>query len=204
MHFLLICLATATADDNLPVTPAVQRVDVATADVATLLATLERLQLAEAAILKQLEGIKGQAIMERNEELTDSHSIAIRGPSAQILFDGPSQGKDQSFIFITDRAAAEIPADQQVPMKAELEAALRRADASLNSCFTPGWPIVTFSFSLDGGRVSAEPELRELAPNSAANSQMANCVTTGITNFDWPDFGHDVIVSITWRNVGGL
>lgn len=202
---VLVCMSMAyAADVATPAQPATERVEVATADVDTLLKTLERLQLAEQAIMKQLSTLKAQAIEKRNEELSDAHSIALRGPSADIMFDGPSQGVDQYSIYFSDRMAEKLPADQEAVLRPQLEAAFRQADQALNACVKPGWPIVTLSFSLDSGKLTVAPELRELAPNSVENTEMANCFMEGVGAFSWPDFGHDVVTTIVWRNVAGF
>lgn len=199
-----LVLPFAYADDAAaPTQQTTQTVEVATSDVDTLLKTLERLQLAEQAIMKQLSTLKAGAIEERNKELSDPHSIALRGPSADIMFDGPSQGVDQYYVYFSDRLAEKLPADQEAVLRPQLEAAIRQADQAMNACVKPGWPIVTLSFSLDGGKLTVDPELRELAPNSIENTEMANCFMEGVSAFDWPDFGHDVVTTIVWRNVAG-
>lgn len=180
---------------------------IASADVNRLYQQAAAAEASRNAALATLAQYKAAVIEERNKQLTDPNSEALRSPSAWKKLtvpgtDGKLTGVDQYWIEIKDPSGQPLDATTTKLVQDEVAKELTELGNRLSACMPTGWPVVTISFTYQGGRLTTPPEVSELAPLDASSARSANCLLKGINSNTWTPRG-DARVSVIWRNVGG-
>lgn len=174
---------------------------VASADVDNLVRTRNELaaglQAADAALAQH----KTAAIETRKTELTSPNALSIRSPHAYGLL-GELTDRDRILIDFSDEDGTVIADNVRAEFQPKFLAEVGQLGLDTTSCMTNGWPVVSTSFTIVGGKAT-DIELEELAPASPQNIQMANCVMQQIAGKSWTNLGRDVRTIVYWRKVGG-